>query len=848
MNSPKTLNYKALFDEGIEHIEALSSDIWTDYNSHDPGVTVLEFLCYALTDLGARASLPMTTLLAEKLADLSVLPPNLPRAHEILPCRPLTIDDYRRLLIDIDGVRNAWLHTTVGDHAPMHVDDDGEKEKLTFESDEEEIKLKGFYEVDIEFVKTLPQKQKEDVLRAAHDRLMANRNLCEDFVSIDQVQEEDLAVCLDVELHKEADVDEAMAEILYALDEFISPTLRFYSLEEMLAKGKRIEDVLRGPMLAHGFLEDAELEASRDREEIRASDVIQLLMDIPQVAAVKRLLFTTRIDDDVIEMDVANIIKLTKGRAIRFDTDNSRILFFKEQVPYIGVDANVEHHLTQIRQRHYQPPIQEKDLRLTDPKALSVALEQYTSIQHHFPLNYGIGIEGLPNTASAQRKASAKQLKAFLLLFEQFLADYLMQLKNARRLLDSRPVERSYFTQKPDDVPDVDELVQDLEDVADYHETDEVFEVRRNRFLDHLLARFGEQYREYGVLADTVYGNDARLQLIKDKERILANITVLNRDRATARDYTHPEDPLSMAGLERRLRTFLGYPTDTDVSADQMKAFEIYQEEDDDDIDEFRFRLLDDEDEIMLSGTKRFLTIDACKAEMREVPEFGVVSSNYQVLETEDNRYYFALFNDEADMIARRIEYFYDEAECKAERDRCIDYLKELQSDNRLYVLEHILLRPHLSDGIDPTTVYVEANDESLLLPICDDGMCTDDPYSFRITVVMPAWPKRFEQMRFRSYVERFIREQTPAHIYAKVCWVTEEDMDRFGRAYEIWKTKLVGLDSTYPEAAEQLIDVWRTLRNVYPRVHIHDCTMKEDITPAILGHSALGTSSGDYQ
>ena len=51
------LDHSALFSVGIEHVRKLASEIWTDYNAHDPGVTALEVLSYALTDLSFRAEL-----------------------------------------------------------------------------------------------------------------------------------------------------------------------------------------------------------------------------------------------------------------------------------------------------------------------------------------------------------------------------------------------------------------------------------------------------------------------------------------------------------------------------------------------------------------------------------------------------------------------------------------------------------------------------------------------------------------------------------------------------------------------------------------------------------------------
>src|SRR5665648_654719 len=57
-------NYDLLRQKGMEYIEKLGSRLWTDYNIHDPGITMLEALAYALTDLGLRSSLDIKDLLA----------------------------------------------------------------------------------------------------------------------------------------------------------------------------------------------------------------------------------------------------------------------------------------------------------------------------------------------------------------------------------------------------------------------------------------------------------------------------------------------------------------------------------------------------------------------------------------------------------------------------------------------------------------------------------------------------------------------------------------------------------------------------------------------------------------
>ena len=60
----RSMDFNFLKEEGIRRIQELSGKIWTDYNVHDPGVMLLEVLCYALTDLGYRTSFDIKDLLA----------------------------------------------------------------------------------------------------------------------------------------------------------------------------------------------------------------------------------------------------------------------------------------------------------------------------------------------------------------------------------------------------------------------------------------------------------------------------------------------------------------------------------------------------------------------------------------------------------------------------------------------------------------------------------------------------------------------------------------------------------------------------------------------------------------
>ena len=52
--------FELLKREGLRLLQEMSGSLWPDYNLHDPGVTILEQLCYALTCI-ARGSTQRTT-------------------------------------------------------------------------------------------------------------------------------------------------------------------------------------------------------------------------------------------------------------------------------------------------------------------------------------------------------------------------------------------------------------------------------------------------------------------------------------------------------------------------------------------------------------------------------------------------------------------------------------------------------------------------------------------------------------------------------------------------------------------------------------------------------------------
>ena len=104
------LDQRLLSGIGLDGVRRLSRRQWTDHNTHDPGITTLELLAYALTDLAYRTRFPIEDLLAAPENNAAEMARLFDSAGQVLPCMPVTENDYRKLLIDLPGVKNAWLH------------------------------------------------------------------------------------------------------------------------------------------------------------------------------------------------------------------------------------------------------------------------------------------------------------------------------------------------------------------------------------------------------------------------------------------------------------------------------------------------------------------------------------------------------------------------------------------------------------------------------------------------------------------------------------------------------------------------------------------------------------------
>jgi hypothetical protein len=223
----------------------------------------------------------------------------------------------------------------------------------------------------------------------------------------------------------------------------------------------------------------------------------------------------------------------------------SRFHFYKNGLPFSPRMDEVKDTLTQLRGEEERPKFKDQQNDLPVPAGQYSDIEDYFPIQYSLPLTYGIGTEGLPSHLSTSRKAQARQLKAYILVYEQLLANAFAQIAHVPELFSLDPaVDKTYFVKAFSEelISGYNEITKDLtkntlEGIA---ETQTEFQERRNRFLNHLLARFGEQFSEYALLLTNLQGkNIASENLIGDKISFLNAYPQISQNRAKAFDYSN---------------------------------------------------------------------------------------------------------------------------------------------------------------------------------------------------------------------------------------------------------------------------------------------------------------------
>ena len=698
------LDFDALRLQGIAYLQETCGDIWTDYNDHDPGVTLLEHLSFTLTDLAYRAGFDIKEVLyANEEKSNKSIENGFFSSVEILPTTPVTPTDYRKLLIDrIRDIRNAWF-----DPIDNHL-----------------LGYQGLFRVRIQLAEDIDRtSRREQVVNDVRVLIMEHRNLCEDLDEIIVLKTEHLNLSATISIEADAFGEKVLANILHTLEQLLNPGIRFYSREELIAEGQAIEDIFEGPEPFHGFIKKEDLRPLPENTHI--STLREAISKVSGVRLVESLIVWKegqRIHGDEILPSPDAALSLHPDLADSNGKEGS-IRLWRNGVP-VSINPLQTHQFLNTLKAKAKKGFQIK-LDLSDPPVVSTksfkGLAQYRSFQRLLPAVYGIGPEGLPATANRERRAKANQLKAYLLLFEQFMADYLIQLANVRNLFSIASEDQltseyeehpaTYFTQFLADVPNVHELyhhgkppgtpAKEIQEaiLENLHRLSSAFDPsdqRRNRFLDHLLARFGEVYNgDFLQLITSHSKENLSHQLIKGKASFLRNYPKLSSNRSKAFDYTQNAwENENISGLKKRVALLLNINEIANDGASPKRR-------------KYHNRFLSKTEVLEEVQLQRPSTPppSGISLPFKKMLRLGGDTGNYDIIQHAGG--YELYFQDKgaaagAENVEGQSTHLFtgSMAQCLAARNRLIDRFHKINAGGEgFFFLENILLRPMKTPG-----------------------------------------------------------------------------------------------------------------------------------------------------
>jgi hypothetical protein len=788
------LDFATLRQEGIAFAQELSGNLWTDYNTHDPGVTILEQFCFGLTELAYQAGISVADYLANSKGKINYAEFGLLKPHDALPSAPVTPSDYCKLLLDaipsIDRIEFIPLVKSCKHYT-------------------------GLYRINIKLLEPITSQpftvqQKSLIIKAVHEKYSEWRNLNED---IDDIVIEDAVPCFltgTVETNGKRNPAEIHADIFFQCARKISSNIRIERYEHVFASGISLAEIFTGPLTQHGYISEA------PSQPINTPKVLDELSGlIAQIGGVKKVYDIQLVDSEGKAFTPDDIF--TKSFYLSFPelhqpelsiyfnagkTNNTKAINSQSQ-------HNYEKHLNSSKRHLQKLEFEYRAFRTNKgnasqfyplPHANVPQDQHYYSIQNHFPDIYGINAAGVPHWASQERKLSALQLKAYLYPFEQIMANFQQMLQHLKSIfsLNERDIN-TYFAEFLDNsnIPNIETLfkydvnpgnaIQRLNDqqlmVQRITKKYDNAIDRKNRALDSLLAIYGEEFSQDGLLEFNYYHQELpELWAIENKLRYLKNIRDLSARRNGAFNAQLPHwGTENLSWIQKKISILLGLESFNriDSLSNIFSRFNLQLVADDALLKSGRSEVLDDANCVPHLNAEQLVAVmnwqynpskplSVCYSMLTH----GLTLDSYRLIEKNNEFYVYFRTKDKSVLLKK-----------SASKEKAIDYIykfKKIITDANFkaegfFMLEHLLLRSH------------QANTSSAI---------NSDFFKAQLSFVFPVWPARFSNPAFQQYAEKIICNNLPAHVFPNVYWVEHHDMSIFETLYQNWIDLLQELEN----------------------------------------------------
>ncbi|WP_075187448.1 hypothetical protein [Teredinibacter haidensis] len=823
--------FEKLRETMLNAVQRLSSHRWSDYNLHDPGVTILEQLCYGLSDLNYRTEYSIEELFANDQHEVDLHHHGLYTPNESLVCRPVSHNDKIKYFLDaVPALASIKIKQTVfnlgrGDNA---------------------CELPWLYQLTLHTRNHLASRAERDSLFKQVDRCFHGiRNLGEDLFSVNLAESKTLfieaRVYVDNTVIASCQEEELLAQLYLQAQSYLLGEVQYNTNSDCSDyKNNKDGSDSDGPGLNYLCITDKALQDANAARSL--AGLIAALTQLPGVLEVDnaRLWETDSQQPEGYQpLNLADTINGDYSLRLRLpESENEKsltLVFNHRKLAYRTGQLKVKVH-NLLNAKRLQRQASRVDKSPTAWPGAHKDLLSYVSIQSQFPNNYGINAFGLSAHESDKRKAQTKQLKGYLMLFDQFMSDHLGILDNAKHFLSSDITGKtSYPCQGLDAsvIPGINALYSYLpgQDFLVNLEAYDNYPQRKSLVLDFLSAMNGRDREIFGWEFRNPYFSETEKnqRILENKKNHLERIHEYAENRAGAFNYRKSSwGKDNIPYIEKRLRLVLGL-SDVRLSTVHplIKCGLIHNES------SMGFHLdpnAKKEDNPLATAFYQNInkaTIvsqasDFVAAPHRHIKEdeswktFHYVKNlAFTNLDNLQNILFQAGANLECYRLGqvnnkRQIELFINlnglsplqanwlylmsfknKSEAVVAANQLCFCIQQLNINMEgLHVLEHNLLLP-----VDERMRHSQRALESLKnAPVKNSSVETpvaENPWFERhvnqVSVILPSWSARFRDEDFQLYVNDLILREMPAHLYTHIHWVSYVEMETFEVLFKNW-------------------------------------------------------------
>ncbi len=482
--------YARLQRETLTEVQRLSGKVWTDYNIHDPGVTLADITNYMLAETDYKLGFNLTDYLTAEDGKFNPERFGLFLPNEVYTTTPVTAEDYRKLFFaHVSGLDNVWVECDA---------------------------VSGSYTVKI----VLPPFGEDDenkVVKQVKEVYHGHRNLCEYLREVIVVQPEELEFHAEFEIEPGKDASVVLAKIYWTILNYLSGGVNIFMPKEMAPLGMSSENELL-KVVPEEWLEGSEdvIRVIIPRQQNTEYELYKKLWQVEGIHSFSTC-YLMKNGEPLTDFFGGFSLKIPKKeeelkvciRCGRF-TEKVDMKRFKE---YLKIFYYTEGHIREQKSGR-------KEYDWGVPNSTYRNIFSHTSITEEFPACYRLS----PN------REIPTSFEAYLKLYDKVVEDGLKEVEYLPRLLSLFAEDFAILMEKSDRKRDILMLKSRYLDFLDrlygveshpvwlseqnsYGETEEGTLLRRMNFLRHVAGLIKNRARARNII---VSGGEGNAPMVKE--------------------------------------------------------------------------------------------------------------------------------------------------------------------------------------------------------------------------------------------------------------------------------------------------------------------------------------------